>query len=188
MDGLIAGGLRAGEAAAPYRVAPLLTDHLDTFASAPEGFKRLRELVLNLAVRGRLVPQNENDEPAEALLKSGMPSEGEYALRPNWCWSYLNQVCRIVGGGTPKSGQSEYWADHGVPWLTPADLYGRNDKYISRGRRDISELGLRESSAQLLPEGSVLFSSRAPIGYVAISANPLATNQGFKSCVPFVRE
>lgn len=179
--------LRVEEAPAPYLVAPLLTDHLDTFANSPEGFKRLRELVLNLAVRGKLVPQDSKDEPADKLLKSGAPSEGEYALPPNWCWGYLNQIGRIVGGGTPKSGQVEYWADQGVPWLTPADLYGRSDKYISRGRRDISELGLQNSSAQLLPEGSVLFSSRAPIGYVAIAANPLATNQGFKSCVPFVR-
>lgn len=185
---MTAHALRAEERVAAYVVAPALTDHLDTFTAAPEGFKRLRELVLNLAVRGRLVEQDAKDKPAEELLKDGAPCEGEYALPPNWCWSSLNQICRIVGGGTPKSGRTEYWADHGVPWLTPADLYGRSEKYIARGRRDISELGLRESSSQLLPEGSVLFSSRAPIGYVAIAANPLATNQGFKSCVPFVRE
>lgn len=180
--------LRVEEQAAPYLVAPQLTDQLDRFASAPEGFKRLRELVLNLAVRGRLVPQDANDESAKKLLQSGTSSEGEYTLPPNWCWASLNQIGRIVGGGTPKSGQVEYWADQGVPWLTPADLYGRSDKYIARGRRDISELGLQNSSARLLPEGSVLFSSRAPIGYVAIAANSLATNQGFKSCVPFVPE
>src|SRR5690606_23769256 len=92
------------------------------------------------------------------------------------------------GGGTPKTSNPDYWTDQGIPWLTPADLNGLQGKYVVRGRRDISAVGLENSSAQLLPIGAVLFSSRAPIGYVAIAANPLAANQGFKSCVPFLPE
>ncbi|WP_180771193.1 restriction endonuclease subunit S, partial [Vibrio parahaemolyticus] len=94
----------------------------------------------------------------------------------------------IIGGGTPKSNEDSYWTDKGVKWLTPADLYGLKSKYIGSGKRDITKLGLEKSSAQLLPKGSVLFSSRAPIGYVAITSNELATNQGFKSVVPIFQE
>src|SRR5690606_35514368 len=71
-----------------------------------------------------------------------------------------------------------------IPWITPADLSGYTEKYIERGRRNITEKGLNGSSARLMPEGTVLFSSRAPIGYVAIARNPVSTNQGFKSFVP----
>lgn len=73
-----------------------------------------------------------------------------------------------------------------MPWLTPADLGGFTSLCISRGSRDLSDKGMRASSATLMPAGTVLFTSRAPIGYVAIAANPISTNQGFKSIVPFV--
>ena len=94
----------------------------------------------------------------------------------------------IVGGGTPRSDNPAYFADEGIPWLTPADLNGFKPKRIHRGRRCITNAGLEDSSARLLPTGSVLFSSRAPIGHVAIAGTELATNQGFKSCVPFIPE
>ena len=71
-----------------------------------------------------------------------------------------------------------------MPWVTPADLSGYREKYIARGERNITKVGLESSSARLLPKGTVLFSSRAPVGYVAIAERPLATNQGFKSFVP----
>jgi type I restriction enzyme S subunit len=70
-----------------------------------------------------------------------------------------------------------------VPWVTPADLSGYTEKLIERGARNISKRGLATSGARLMPKGSVLFSSRAPIGYVAVAANPISTNQGFKSFV-----
>ena len=104
---------------------------------------------------------------------------------PNsWTFVRLKHIGEIVGGGTPKTNVNEYW-DGDIPWLTPADLSGYEDMYISVGARTITEAGLASSSAQLLPANSVLYSSRAPIGYVAISANQLSTNQGFKSVVPF---
>ncbi len=99
--------LRVEERAAPYLVAPLLTDHLDTFASAPEGFKRLRELVLNLAVRGRLVAQDTKDEPATKLLdrikaekaklnlrlrSSSEKPEAPYELPVGWAWTSLGEA------------------------------------------------------------------------------------------------
>ena len=101
----------------------------------------------------------------------------------SWHWTTLGEVTQVVGGGTPRSGEPDYW--HGdVPWITPADLSGYHEKTIARGGRSITEEGLARSAARLLPTGTVLFSSRAPIGYVAIAANPMATNQGFKSFVP----
>ncbi len=101
----------------------------------------------------------------------------------DWQTKNLGDICKIIGGGTPSTKEEEYF-EGDVAWLTPADLTGYKNKYISEGRRNLTEAGLNNSSAKLLPKGSVLFSSRAPIGYVAISARPLATNQGFRSLVP----
>ncbi|HCG8447709.1 TPA: restriction endonuclease subunit S [Vibrio parahaemolyticus] len=207
-------------------VKNLITEHIDIWTSAVKtksasgrgsskklelyGVKKLRELILELAVRGKLVPQNPNDEPASVLLdriaeekkklienkklrKSKDLNEISekdipYRIPSTWKWCYLSDLGSIIGGGTPKSNEDVYWTDKGVKWLTPADLYGLKSKYIGSGKRDITNLGLEKSSAQLLPKGSVLFSSRAPIGYVAITSNELATNQGFKSVVPIFQE
>lgn len=197
------------EASAVYAVEQnALLRSFDLLATAPEGVARLRELILSLAVQGKLVPQDSQDEPAgillerirtekQALIKAGKikkdkplaeiaEEEKLYELPQGWEWARLGSLGQVVGGGTPKSDDPTLWSEKGIHWLTPADLYGRKEKTISFGRRDISEKGLTSSSAQLLPAGTVLFSSRAPIGYVAIAANSLATNQGFKSCVPYL--
>ena len=94
----------------------------------------------------------------------------------------MGDVADIIGGGTPKSDQAEYFGGD-IPWITPADLSGYTEKFISTGARSITKKGLDNSGAKLMPAGAVLFSSRAPIGYVAIAANPVSTNQGFKSFV-----
>ncbi len=94
----------------------------------------------------------------------------------------LSDVAEIVGGGTPSTKQSKFW-DGEIPWLTPKDLSSFNGVYVERGSRSITSDGLRASSAKMLPPGSVLYTSRAPIGYVAIAKNSIATNQGFKSFV-----
>jgi type I restriction enzyme S subunit len=95
----------------------------------------------------------------------------------------IEDIAEIVGGGTPSSKVEEYYGGS-VPWITPKDLSGYNDVYISKGNRNITELGLSRSSAKMLPENAVLFTSRAPIGYVALAGNPVCTNQGFKSLIP----
>lgn len=95
----------------------------------------------------------------------------------------LSSVARIVSGGTPKTGESRFW-NGDIPWATPKDLSGLDSVEIHSTPRLITEAGLRNSSAELLPENSVLFSSRAPIGLLAINTTPMATNQGFKSFVP----
>ena len=100
----------------------------------------------------------------------------------NWKKCKLEDVADIVGGGTPSTKNPSYWNGN-IPWLTPKDLSGYYARYISCGERNISDEGLNNSSAILLPTSSVLLTSRAPIGYVAIARNAIATNQGFKSLI-----
>ncbi len=107
-----------------------------------------------------------------------------WSIPANWEWRHIGEICDVIGGGTPKTSDPSNFDSGDIPWVTPADLSGYKDKYISRGQRNITATGLSLSSARMLPKGTVLFSSRAPIGYVAIAANPLATNQGFKSFTP----
>ena len=90
----------------------------------------------------------------------------------------------IVGGSTPSKKHPEYYTDQGIAWITPKDLSNNSSKFIYHGENDITELGLSKCSASVMPSGTVLFSSRAPIGYIAVAANPTATNQGFKSVIP----
>lgn len=107
---------------------------------------------------------------------------GPWKVPNNWRWCTMGEVADIVGGGTPATGRAEFFAGE-IPWITPADLSGYGAKLIASGRRSITHAGLEASGARLMPAGAVLFSSRAPIGYVAIAANALSTNQGFKSFV-----
>ena len=101
----------------------------------------------------------------------------------------ISDVARVVGGGTPSTKQTKFFSASGtaIAWLTPKDLSGYQYKYIDHGQTDITQEGLTHSSAQLMPTNSIVFSSRAPIGYIAISLGEIATNQGFKSLVPLER-
>ena len=103
---------------------------------------------------------------------------------PNWPECTLSDIGTIVAGGTPSKSKAEYYANHGIAWITPKDLSVNKSKFISRGENDISELGFSKSSAAKMPTGTILFSSRAPIGYIAIAQNEVTTNQGFKSVIP----
>jgi type I restriction enzyme S subunit len=105
-------------------------------------------------------------------------------LPDGWVDCEVGDIARIVGGGTPTSKiPSNFSVESGVPWLTPADLSDHQGIYISHGKRYLTSQGYATSSAKLMPKGSVLFSSRAPIGYVAVAENEICTNQGFKSFV-----
>ncbi|MEW4454577.1 restriction endonuclease subunit S [Bremerella sp. JC817] len=101
----------------------------------------------------------------------------------SWKWTNAGEIAEVVGGGTPPSKDDNNFTSQGTPWITPADLTGYQDAYIARGKRSLSEVGLAKSSAKVLPKGTVLYTSRAPIGYCAIAENPIATNQGFKNLV-----
>lgn len=100
----------------------------------------------------------------------------------SWIWCSIGDIGIVTSGGTPSTRNPAFW-DENTPWVTPSDLSGYNEKFISQGKRSISNEGLENSSARLLPKGSILFSSRAPIGYTVIAKNELATNQGFKNII-----
>ncbi|TXZ06952.1 restriction endonuclease subunit S [Vibrio mimicus] len=103
----------------------------------------------------------------------------------NWIELSIGDIADVIAGGTPQAGNPDNFQEPGtgIAWLTPADLSGYKEKYISLGARDLSQQGYDSSSAKLLPKGSIVFSSRAPIGYVAIAKNDISTNQGFKNFV-----
>lgn len=201
---------------------------IDNISTNKEDLKEIiqttKSKILDLAIRGKLVPQNSDDEPASVLLeriraekeelikqgklkhdkKESVIFKGEdnsyyekigdaircideeipFDIPSTWTFVRLKHIGMVIGGGTPKTNIPSYW-DGEIPWLTPADFSGFKAIYISSGARKITQLGLEASSAQLMPTGTVLYSSRAPIGYTAIAANPIATNQGFKSVVPY---
>lgn len=102
-----------------------------------------------------------------------------------WEIGRIGQLGSIVSGGTPTTSCADYYCDKGFAWITPNDLSGNEDKmFVYHGERDITQSGIDNSSAVLMPKHSVLLSTRAPIGYLAIADNELCTNQGFKSIIP----
>jgi type I restriction enzyme S subunit len=171
--------------------------------------EKLKKSLLQAAMQGKLTEQLLEDGDARELLaeiqqekkrkikageiKAAKPlppiqtEEIPYEIPENWVWTRLGEIGEIIGGGTPKTTKPEYWNSGTIEWITPADMKFNLGMFISGGARRITKLGLEQSSAQLLPEGSIVYSSRAPIGYIAIASNPLATNQGFKS-IKFIRK
>ena len=135
------------------------------------------------------------EEMAQAIFKSwfvdfepfqdGEFEDSELGMIPKgWRVGTVSALGDVVGGSTPSKTHPEYYTANGVAWITPKDLSLNKDKFITKGQTDITELGLKNSSTKIIPKGTVLFSSRAPIGYIAIANNDLTTNQGFKSIVP----
>jgi type I restriction enzyme, S subunit len=106
-----------------------------------------------------------------------------WAIPTSWQWTTMGAVTEIIGGGTPSTVDPLNFIGD-IPWITPADMSRHVGKFIEKGERSLSVAGLNGSGARWLKRGAVLFSSRAPIGYVCIAANPVTTNQGFKSFVP----
>jgi len=102
-----------------------------------------------------------------------------------WTDGTLNDLGKIVGGSTPSTQEKENFTTDGTPWITPYDLSNnQGKKFITRGAQDVSDTGIKSASLKKYPSGTVLLSSRAPIGYLAIARNELTTNQGFKSFIP----
>ena len=95
----------------------------------------------------------------------------------------IKELGKVVGGATPSTRNPENWGGS-IPWLTPKDLANHKERFIKKGEKCISQKGYESCSTKMLPKGTVLFSSRAPIGYCAIAENDICTNQGFKSIIP----
>lgn len=135
------------------------------------------------------------ESQAQALFKSWFVDFTPFKDQPfvdselgsipqGWKVGKLGDLGDIVGGSTPSKSKPEYYTTHGIAWLTPKDLSTSKAKFTSRGEIDITDEGYNSTSTKLMPRGSVLFSSRAPIGYLTIAKNEICTNQGFKSLVP----
>lgn len=138
--------------------------------------------VLCLIDKKRMANIKLNDYLAEMLLAKYDQLFGPFSEEK--CNGTLADLGEVVGGATPSKKKEEYYCRHGIGWITPRDLSNTTDLFIAHGADDISQAGYDSCSAKLMPKGSVLFSSRAPIGYLAIAADEVTTNQGFKSVVP----
>ncbi|WP_416831311.1 restriction endonuclease subunit S, partial [Helicobacter ganmani] len=155
---------------------------------------RLKSSLLHCAFSGKLTESQNSSHKVQTLKKRVVGEEGETSALPlhplikeeipqGWEVKTLGEIGKVVSGGTPSTSNKDNF-DGEIAWITPADLSSYKEKYISKGKRNLSEQGLKNSSARLLPPNSILFSSRAPIGYVAIASNALCTNQGFKNLIP----
>ncbi|ADU94765.1 restriction endonuclease subunit S [Geobacillus sp. Y412MC52] len=167
------------------RIANLLSAIDDKIELNNEMNKTLEELAQTIFKRWFVDFEfpNENGEPYKS--SGGKFVESELGMIPEgWRVATIGDLGDVVGGGTPSKKREDYFTQNGIPWITPKDLSNSKNRYVERGSVDITEEGLKNSSAKLLPKGTVLFSSRAPIGYIAIAKNEVTTNQGFKSVIP----
>ena len=147
---------------------PFLVEARD-WARLPEGFHGEIERDYVVLVEGARADAADSTAPTRVV-------------DTEWVNSTIGEIADVSGGGTPSTKDlSNFGGD--IPWITPKDLSGSPDRYVSQGARNLSEKGLDSSAARLLPAGTVLLSTRAPIGYVAIAANPVTTNQGFRNLV-----
>ena len=138
------------------------------------------KITLNKAINNHL------EEMAKAIFKSWFVDFEPWGgvMPDDWRKGTISDLGDVIGGSTPSKAKSEYYTEHGIAWITPKDLSVKKSKFIYHGADDITELGLHNSSARLMPQGTILFSSRAPIGYIAIAGGEVCTNQGFKSVIP----
>ncbi|MFH1365038.1 MAG: restriction endonuclease subunit S [archaeon] len=120
-------------------------------------------------------------------MKQQTKQTGMEKIPEGWEVKKIEDVAEVVGGGTPSTKIPKYWEGE-IAWITPRDLSNYLSVHISRGERNITQEGLENSSAKLLPKGAVLLTSRAPIGYVVIADNEMTTNQGFRSLIPKEKE
>ena len=168
--------------------------------------EQLKNSILQFAVQGKLVPQNPQDEPASEIFKklkaekeklikekvikkekAFLPiteEEKPFEIPDSWEWVRIGDVSDIVNGGTPDTNKKEFWEGN-ILWVTPKDLGKLNSNFVDDTERKITNAGLKNSSAKILTENSVILSSRAPIGHLAINTKPISTNQGCKGITPY---
>ena len=144
--------------------------------------KRVVEIIST--IQKKIVNNQELNDNLEQQAQSYFQELFVDNADPEWAIGTISDLGTVVGGSTPSKAKPEYYTESGIAWITPKDLSINKSKFVSHGENDITELGLKNSSAAIMPEGTVLFSSRAPIGYIAIAAGEVTTNQGFKSVVP----
>ena len=154
--------------------------------------KQTKSKILDIAIHGKLVPQDPSDEPAIELLKCINPhftpcDNGHYTQLPfeapqNWCWTTLGKIGKWQSGSTPNRLNKDYYNGN-IPWLKTGDL---NDGYITHIPEYITEKALNETSVKLNPTGSVLIAMYgATIGKIGILTFPTTTNQACCACEVF---
>ncbi len=181
--------------------AELLEKHFDTAFAAPNGIKKLRELILTLAMQGRLVPQDPNDQPASELLleieaeKQQLVNKGKikkpkplplvmeeetpYALPQGWAWVRLGAVVlAITGGGTPSKNNPAFWEGE-IPWASVKDL--NVETYLDSTIDSITEAAVATSSTNVIPKGQIIVCTRMGLGKIAINRIDTAINQDLKA-------
>lgn len=162
--------------------------------------EKMEEIVSILSSLDRKIELNNKinadlEEMAQAIFKNwfvdfepfknGKFVDSELGMIPEgWKVGRLDEIADVVGGSTPSKAKPEYYTQKGIAWLTPKDLSNHPAVYTSKGEIDITEEGYNSTSTKLMPKGTILFTSRAPIGYISIAQNDICTNQGFKSLVP----
>lgn len=176
----------------PFEEQKRIVEKVDCLFSKIDGIQKsmdevyqvgnsLEKQLLRSAIKGQLAPQLDEEPEVEQIGIA--PDDVPFEIPKKWKWGRLSDYGSIVGGGTPSTSVGEYW-DGEIPWVTPADLGKIQSTWIDRGAKFITKLGLEKSSAKKMPAGSIVYSSRAPIGRVAIAKNELCTSQGCKSFVP----
>jgi type I restriction enzyme S subunit len=181
-------------------------DALPALTARPNQIKQLRQTILNLAVRGKLVQQDPKDEPAAQLLKrtASPPKPARYEKRSpeliagdcglsindpgtqlpkGWLWVPLVKIARLESGHTPSRNRPDWWGGD-VPWIGLVDARLHNNGTIYKTIQTTNEQGLANSAARLLPKGTVCFSRTASVGYVVIMGRAMATSQDFVNWVP----
>ena len=169
-DGSVRGGITWDDICRIELPVPPLEEQLKIVSS----YKAITD---RIALKQRI---NDNLEAqASAIYHSLFDEQSE------WEKGFVSDFGDVVGGATPSKDVDEYFCSDGIVWLTPKDLTSTGKKFIYKGETDITETAYRSCSTKMLPKGSVLLTSRAPVGCVAIAMTELCTNQGFKSIVPF---
>lgn len=170
--------------------AERLLKHFDRIAEAPGAVPRLRELILELAIRGRLVEQRPEEGDAKTLCGDDAitSDDAPFRIPPSWGWVTLSGLGCLRGGGTPSKHREEYWGG-AMPWVSPKDM---KVDYVSRAELSITEAAVEGSAAKIIPSGSLLFVVRGMILAhsfpVALSRVPVAINQDMKALVLAIPE
>jgi type I restriction enzyme S subunit len=179
---------------------------LPALTTRRDQIQQVRQTILNLAVRGKLLPQSPHDEPVSQLLKrvGELPRPARYekrspelipgdcglsinhprtSLPAGWQWVPLTRIARLESGHTPSRNRPEWWGGN-VPWMGLVDARAHNHGVIHETIQTTNEQGLTNSAARLLPAGTVCFSRTASVGYVVVMGRPMATSQDFVNWVP----
>lgn len=169
------------------RITSILSSLDDKIENNRKTFDKLEEIAQAIFKRWFVEFEFPNEEGLPYKSNAGEMvycDELGKEIPKGWAFGNLNSIGSIVGGSTPSKSNDDYYLNGTIPWITPKDLSGFSGVFISIGECSITKEGYDSCSTQLLPKGSVLYSSRAPIGYIAINSREVCTNQGFKSIVP----